>query len=119
MHSTVLVVDDDASFRRLAARTLASYGYAVIAEAGTIAEALARMDEVPHEAVLVDVGLPDGDGFTLARRLVELPWSPRVVVVSSNSDGAQHSLARRVGAAGFVPKEDLPGDALRRLLSGA
>jgi hypothetical protein len=41
------------------------------------------------------------------------------VVVSSNSDGAQHSLARRVGAAGFVPKEDLPGDALRRLLSGA
>ena len=118
MPRSVLVVDDDASFRRLAARTLTSWGFVVVGEAGTVAEAVAGSDKLRPDAVLVDIGLPDGDGFVLARLLAALPWGPRVVLVSSDSDAANEAVARRTGAVGFVPKEDLPGLLLRRMLGG-
>ena len=116
MPCSVLVVDDDAGFRTLAARTLSSWGHAVVGEAGTFAEGLARSTELRPEAVLVDIGLPDGDGLVLAQRLSALPWRPRVVLISSDSDAANEATARRMGAIGFVPKEELPGSALRRLI---
>jgi CheY-like chemotaxis protein len=118
MPISVLVVDDDASFRALASRTLVSWGYAVVAEAGTFAEAVARSAELQPQAMLVDIGLPDGDGFDLARRLSALPWRPRVVLISSDSDAANGAEARRMGAVGFVPKDELPGASLRGLISG-
>jgi CheY-like chemotaxis protein len=118
MSSSVLVVDDDASFRALAARTLSSWGHAIVGEAGTVAEAVERSAELRPEVVLVDIGLPDGDGFDLAQRLATLPWRPRVVLISSDSDAANGAAARRMGAVGFVPKEDLPGALLRRLIGG-
>jgi DNA-binding NarL/FixJ family response regulator len=119
MPRSVLVVDDDACFRRLAARTLTSWGYAVVGEAGTVAEAKIRIDELRPDAVLLDIGLPDGDGFALAKELATLAWQPRVVLISSDSDAANGTAARRMGAAGFVPKDELPGDSLRDLLGGA
>ena len=117
MPRSVLVVDDDASFRTLAARTLTSWGFVVVGEAGTVAEAVAGTNELRPDLVLVDIGLPDGDGFELTQRLVALPWKPRVVLVSSDSDAANEAVARRNGAVGFVPKEELPGASLRNLLS--
>jgi DNA-binding NarL/FixJ family response regulator len=119
MSWSVLIVDDDAWFRQLAARTLRSWGYAVVAEAGTVADAVERADALRPDAALVDVGLPDGDGFELARRFAVLPWRPRVVVISSDSDRANHAIAHRNGAAGFVPKDELLGTSLRDLMRGA
>jgi CheY-like chemotaxis protein len=118
MSRSVLVVDDDTAFRALAARTLRSWGHVVVGEAATAAEAVARTTELRPDAVLVDIGLPDGDGFSLAQVLSALPWHPRIVLISSDSDGANDAAARRVGAVGFVPKEDLLGASLRRLVSG-
>jgi DNA-binding NarL/FixJ family response regulator len=118
MSWSVLVVDDDASFRALAARTLRSWGYAVVGEAGTCAEAVERADELRPDAVLVDIGLPDGDGFELAQRFAGLSWQPRVVLISSDSDAANEAVAHRMGAAGFVPKDELLGPLLRRLIGG-
>ena len=115
---SVLVVDDDASFRELATRTLSSWGYAVVGEAGTVAEAVVRSAELRPDAVLVDIGLPDGDGFELAERLAALAWRPRIVLISSDSDATSSAAARGIGAAGFVPKEELPGDTLRQLIGG-
>src|SRR4051812_15691507 len=66
---SVLVVDDDATFRQLAIRLLAGLGYRVVGEAGSVAEALVRADELRPDAVLVDIGLPDGDGFSLTQQL--------------------------------------------------
>jgi len=86
---------------------------------GTFAEAVERSAELRPDAVLVDIGLPDGDGFVLARQLSALPWRPRVVLISSDSDGANSAAARRMGAVGFVPKDELLGAQLRRLISGA
>src|SRR4051794_39746082 len=70
LEATVLVVDDDPAFRRLATLVLAAFGLGVIGEAATVATALAVAVSLRPEAALVDVGLPDGDGITLACQLV-------------------------------------------------
>jgi DNA-binding NarL/FixJ family response regulator len=116
---SVLVVDDDATFRRLAGLVLAAHGLKVVAEAGTVTEALAVASRVRPTAALVDVELPDGDGFDLAGRLTALPWRPRVVVTSVQSHGGFAAEAQRAGAEAFVPKSDLPGAPLASWLSGS
>jgi CheY-like chemotaxis protein len=115
----VLVVDDDSAFRGLAARVLRGWGYVVVGEAGTVAEALQRAVELAPDAALVDVGLPDGDGFTLARQLLALPRAVRVVLISSDAGRADVRAAAAAGASGFVPKDELSGLVLRHLLESA
>jgi DNA-binding NarL/FixJ family response regulator len=115
---SVLVVDDDASFRDLATRVLTAWGHVVIGEAGSVEEALARAAELRPDTALVDIGLPDGDGFALTRQLRALPWPLRVVLISSDSDRANAPAARRAGACGFLPKDELSDRALRRLIEG-
>ncbi len=112
----MLVVDDDSAFRHLAARVLTGWGHVVVGEAGNVAEALERAADVRPQAALVDVGLPDGDGFALAERLLALPWAVRVVLISADVDSAGVRAAHQVGARGFVAKEQLSSQALRQLL---
>jgi CheY-like chemotaxis protein len=116
MLRSVLVVDDDVSFRQLASRVVTSWGHIVVAEAGSVVEAIERAIELRPDAVLADIGLPDGDGFGLTRDLLALPSPPRVVLISSDSDAANGPAATRVGAYGFVPKDELVGLLLRRML---
>ena len=118
MSRSVLVVDDDASFRDLAAGVLTGWGHLVIGEAASIEEALARAAELQPDTALVDIGLPDGDGFALTQQLRAMPWPPRVVLISSDSDGANAPAARRAGACGFFPKEELSSPGLRQLIEG-
>ena len=115
----MLVVDDDAAFRDLAARVLTNWGHVVVGEAASLQEALARAAELRPDTALVDIGLPDGDGFALTQQLRELPWPPRVVLISSDDDRANEPAARRAGACGFLPKDELAGRALRALIEGA
>lgn len=119
MPTSVLVIDDDPGFRGLAVRMLAGMGFVVIGEAGTVAEATSAAADLRPDAALVDVGLPDGDGVALARGLAALPWRPRVVLTSTDRDATTCEGARAVGAAGFIPKDDLPDGSLARLLHGA
>jgi DNA-binding NarL/FixJ family response regulator len=119
MPASVLVVDDDAIFRELARRTLTASGLVVVGEAATVAEATSVAHELRPEAALVDVGLPDGDGISLARVLTALPWRPRVVLTSTDPDAASLDDVRSSGAAAFVAKEALPSAPLERLLSRA
>ena len=116
MLRSILIVDDDASVRGLVARILRSWGHAVIGEAGSIAEALTRADVLRPDVVLVDIGLPDGDGFSLARRLRASTWPLRVVLFSSDADRANVAAAQRAGAVGFFPKDELSSAALQRLI---
>jgi CheY-like chemotaxis protein len=118
MPCSVLVVDDDRAFRGLATRMLEAMGLQVVGEAGTVAAATVAAAELRPDAVLVDVGLPDGDGLALAQTLAALPWRPRIVLTSSDADAADEPAARRVGAIGFVAKADLPEGSLRRMLVG-
>lgn len=118
MSPSVLVVDDDPAFRGLAVRLLAALGLGVAGEAGTVEAAIAAAGSLRPDAVLVDVGLPDGDGISLARELTALPWRPRVVLTSTDVEAASAIDVRDSGAEAFVPKEQLPNTALKRLLFG-
>jgi CheY-like chemotaxis protein len=113
---SVLVVDDDAIFRRLIGEVLAGWGHTVVGEAGGVREALARARELRPDIALVDIGLPDGDGFSLTRQLSAMPWPLRVVLISTDANAASVPATRRVGASGFLPKDQLSGAALRRLI---
>jgi DNA-binding NarL/FixJ family response regulator len=118
MPVSVLLVDDDAGFRRLASRLLTSLGLTVVGEAGTVAAAVDAAAALRPDAVLVDVGLPDGDGCSLAELLTAMSWRPRVVLTSSDSDAVSDADVLRVAAAGFVPKAELPDGRTRQLLTG-
>jgi DNA-binding NarL/FixJ family response regulator len=117
MPTSVLVVDDDPAFRRLARRLLSAAGLGVVGEAGSVAAATAAAHDLRPDAALVDIGLPDGDGIALAGVLAALPWDLRVVLTSTDADAASPEDVRRSGAMRFVPKADLPNVPLLRLLT--
>jgi CheY-like chemotaxis protein len=116
MAGSVLVVDDDPEFRRLAGRLLAGSGLTVVGEADSVAAALAAAARLEPSAILLDVELPDGDGVTLARELSALPWRPRIVLTSIDGEITTTVEAQRAGASAFINKADLPGAPLARLL---
>jgi CheY-like chemotaxis protein len=111
----VLLVDDDAAFRGLAARILTSWGHEVV-EAGSVEETLELAAERHPGVAVVDVGLADGNGFTLTRQLVSPPFSLRVVLISTEPAAGNATASRRAGAQAFVPKDQLLTGDLRRLL---
>jgi DNA-binding NarL/FixJ family response regulator len=116
VNGSVLVVDDDPAFRQLARRVLAAFGLDVVGEAETAVSARTVADALRPDAVLVDVGLPDADGVAVARELTGLPWGPRVVLTSTDTDAAPPSEVRASGAEAFVPKSELLDAALDDLL---
>ena len=116
MMGSILVVDDDASVRGLIVRILRSWGHAVVGEAGSAAEALRCVEGLRPDVALIDIGLPDGDGFALTRQLRVKPWTMRVVLFSSDADRANAAAAERAGAIGFFPKDELLSPALQQLI---
>ncbi len=119
MTRSVLLVDDDPAFRWLATQILNDNGLEVIACAGDAASALQVARTTRPDAVLVDVGLPDRDGVSLAHELAALPWKPRVLLTSSDSDAtAGADVNGSNGRLEFVPKAQLPSAPLRALLGG-
>ena len=104
---TILVVDDHPSFRRCARALLEADGFAVVGEAEDGAGALA-------EIVLLDVQLPDMDGFAVLEQLG--PDTPQVVLVSSREASDYNGLIGASGARGFIAKAELTGAAVRLLL---
>jgi CheY-like chemotaxis protein len=79
----VLVVDDHVPYRRLVARLLRAEGFDVIGAVGTGREAVEQTRMAVPDVVLLDVLLPDFDGFEVARRIALLPARPVVVFISS------------------------------------
>jgi DNA-binding NarL/FixJ family response regulator len=117
MATRVLIVDDDRSFRRTAAMLLRARSFEVVGEAADGREAIAAIEALQPDAVLLDVHLPDGDGLELARRLSPGGGvGPRVLLTSSDADAASQELAERCGAAGFVAKTELASAGLERYL---
>jgi DNA-binding NarL/FixJ family response regulator len=113
---TVLIVDDHPSFRANARALLEAEGFEVVGEAEDGASGLRAARELAPELVLLDVQLPDIDGFEVAAQLTRGPGAPAVVLVSSR-DGADFGpLVERSGARGFIPKAELSGAALSALL---
>lgn len=116
MAGSVLIVDDDPAFRRLAVRLLTDAGLTVVAEAATAAAALAAARATRPDGVLVDLGLPDRNGRELAAELTALAWAPRVLLTSAHPDGGDSGAAPPGPALPFVPKDLLPSAPLPALL---
>jgi DNA-binding NarL/FixJ family response regulator len=108
---TVLIVDDHASFRRFAKRLLEAGGLDVIGEAETAQQAIERARELDPDVVLLDVMLPDGDGFTAAEQI-----AAAVVLISSHELDDLRTRLDRSRARGFIPKDDLTAEAVTALL---
>jgi DNA-binding NarL/FixJ family response regulator len=116
MGPRILIVDDHASFRGLARRLLSAGGFDVIGEAAGAIEALAEIDRLAPDVVLLDIQLPDGDGFGVAAALRLSARPPAIVLVSSRSPADYGSRIGASGAAGFIAKADLSPETLRRAL---
>jgi DNA-binding NarL/FixJ family response regulator len=113
---SVLIVDDHPSFRASARAILEADGFEVTGEAEDGESAISAAGRLHPDIVLLDVQLPDLDGFEVTRRLIANDGDTCVVLVSSR-DGADFGpLVESSGACGFVPKSELSGDAVTALL---
>jgi DNA-binding NarL/FixJ family response regulator len=112
----ILIVDDDPSFLRTVRVLLEREGFDVVGEALNGLDAVADATRLVPDLVLVDVNLPDIDGFAVADALTNGGGGPAIVLVSSREARDFGPLVQRCGARGFVAKADLSGDALRELV---
>jgi len=115
MSGTILLVDDHAGFRRAARALLVAESFEVVGEAADGRDAIRLAHELRPDIVLLDVQLPDLDGFAVAGRLATLD-GPTVILISSRE---AHEFGGQVEASqadGFIPKSDLSGAAIRNLL---
>jgi CheY-like chemotaxis protein len=117
--TTVLVVDDHPSFRRLAKQLLQAGGFDVVGEAEYGEAGLAEARRLQPDVVLLDVLLPDMSGFAVADALAEGSAAPVVVFVSSRSASELAAGLERSPAQGFIPKRELTAEALAALVDGA
>ena len=115
--TTILIVDDHPSFRRTARALLESEGFAVVGEAADGASALDAAESLRPDVVLLDVHLPDIDGFEVAERLTRKGEAPAIVMTSSHAACDFGRLVEQSGARGFVPKAELSGATLSALLA--
>ncbi len=116
MSTSVLIVDDHPSFRATARALLEAEGYEVVGEAEDGVTAIRAARELRPDVVLLDVQLPDFDGFEVASRLTRNGQAPAIVLTSSRDAADFGPLVVRSGARGFVPKAELSGAALATLL---
>ena len=110
MATTILIVDDSASFRESARSLLEAEGFEVVGEAENGVAALRLAKELNPAVVLLDVQLPDFDGFEVADRLRKLDPPPEVILTSSRDDYGP--LIPASAARAFVRKDELSGDAV-------
>jgi DNA-binding NarL/FixJ family response regulator len=113
---TVLIVDDHDGFRRRARALLEGDGFDVIGEAACGADAVLAAAELHPQLVLLDVQLPDLDGFEVARRLHAVNGGVDIVLTSSRDLTDYGSLVADSPVRGFVPKAELSGAAITALL---
>lgn len=116
--STFLIVDDHASFRAQAKALLEENGHVVVGEAADGRSGVERARALSPEAVLLDIGLPDMDGFEVARRLAAAPAPPAVILTSSRESAEYGPRLAGCPAAGFIAKDELSGPAVAALLAG-
>ena len=112
----VLIVDDHADFRTFARALLQRDGFDVVGEAADGQSALAAARSLKPGVVLLDVQLPDLDGFAVCERLADDQDAPVVVLTSSRGESSYRGRLESSRAAGFVPKDELSGAALTALM---
>jgi DNA-binding NarL/FixJ family response regulator len=116
MPPTVLIADDHPSFRASARAILEADGYDVVGEAASGRSALDGVRALRPDILLLDVQLPDMDGFSVCSEVCTDRPMPAVVLVSSRDASDYGSLIEESGARGFIAKAELTGHALAALV---
>ena len=116
----VLIADDSWLFAEAARGRLEREGLRVVGVAATSAEALRRAGELRPEVVLADVVLGGQSGLELARRLAAQPRAggPAVILISTCAAADFAGPIAGSPATGFLPEQELPADAIRRIVDG-
>ena len=114
---TVLIVDDHEGFRQVARELLEADGVEVVGEAADGESAITEAERLRPQLVLLDVQLPDIDGFEVAARLGEAADPPAVVLTSSYAANSFRRRLARSPARAFIPKGELSGEALAALFA--
>jgi DNA-binding NarL/FixJ family response regulator len=116
MSTRILIVDDHPTFRSSARLLLESEGFEVVGEAADGGSAISQTSALSPDVVLLDVQLPDIDGFEVAGRVTQAQGAPKVILISSRDGHDFGPLVESCGASGFVSKADLSGERLRALI---
>ena len=109
----VLVVEDDREIRALMQSTLAVEGFDVLT-AASVSEAAALLRHAPPDVIVLDLGLPDGDGVELVRE-VRRQRSVPIIVVSARHQEAQKIALLDAGADDYLTKPFSVGELLARI----
>jgi DNA-binding NarL/FixJ family response regulator len=118
MRPTLLIVDDHPGFRLLARKLLEAGGFEVVGEAANGHAAVTTARELRPDVVLLDIQLPDIDGFEVTARLHDGGAGPAVVLTSTRDRADYGPRVDQCGARGFISKAELSGAALRAFLGG-
>ena len=116
---TILIVDDHAAFRLEARQLLEAEGFDVLGEAADGEAALLLATNQRPDVLLLDIGLPDIDGFAVADRLAAIDPPIRVILTSSRDASIYGTRIRDAASLGFLRKDELSGDAIRALMGAA
>ena len=114
--SSVLIVEDDTLIASSLARALGSQGYDVTT-ASTVAGALTSMDERRPDLVLLDLGLPDGDGVRVAEVVTHDHRGVPVIIVTARADELDVVVGLEAGAVDYVVKPFHLAELLARIRS--
>jgi DNA-binding NarL/FixJ family response regulator len=116
MAVSVLIVDDHRPFRSFARTLLGAEGFLVVGEARDGAEALAEARRLRPDVVLLDIQLPDSNGFDVAESIARSQDPPQVVLISTRDASTYRRRLETTPARGFIAKAELSGQALAALV---
>lgn len=114
MAVSLLIVDDHAKFREVAVAMFTAAGFDVVGAVGSVADALTEARRTRPDAAIVDIRLPDGEGFDL---VAPLRGHGAVVVLTSSRLAADYGdRVVESGADAFITKDQLSGTGLRAIV---
>jgi DNA-binding NarL/FixJ family response regulator len=116
--NTILIVDDNAGFRMQARELLEADGFTIVGESADGSSGLRAARSLFPDLVLLDIGLPDVEGFEVARALAVDGPPPYVVLTSSREASAYGPRLASSRVLGFIPKDELSGAAIRAMVDG-
>lgn len=111
-----VIVDDDASFLKVAQTFLDADGLTVAGVASTCAQAVQRVEALRPDVVLIDIRLGEESGFDAARQLAADGHAAAVIMISTHAEADYADLIAESPVSGFLPKAEVSAAAIRRIL---